>query len=133
MEREGLQTLVELKRDLPREEVFELYRKSDLFVLPSSDEPAAVSHLEAMAFSLPVISGDDNGTADYIENGVNGYIFRDQDAEDLYQKIAEIIEKTENIPKMGAKSYELVLKNHQFSLYKKTILEILDKIKKRQK
>ena len=133
VEGEGLQTLVELKRNLPREEVFELYRKSDLFVLPSSDEPAAVSHLEAMAFSLPVISGDDNGTADYIENGVNGYIFRDQDAEDLYQKIAEIIEKTENIPKMGAKSYELVLKNHQFSLYKETILEILDKIKKRQK
>ena len=124
---------MELRRNLSREEVFELYRKADLFVLPSSDEPAAVSHLEAMAFSLPVISGDDNGTADYIENGENGYIFRDQDAEDLYQKIVKIIEKPENIQKMGAKSYELVLKNHQFSLYRETILEILDKMGKRQK
>lgn len=133
VEREGLQALVELRRNLSREEVFELYRKADLFVLPSSDEPAAVSHLEAMAFSLPVISGDDNGTADYIENGENGYIFRDQDAEDLYQKIVKIIEQPENIQKMGAKSYELVLKNHQFSLYRETILEILDKMKKKQK
>ena len=129
VEKEGLRNLVELRKNLSRKEVFERYRRSDVFVLPSSDEPAAVSHLEAMAFSLPVISGDDNGTADYIENGRNGYIFRDQDAEDLYQKIEKIIEKPENVQNMGAKSYELVLKNHQFSLYKETILEIIRKMK----
>ena len=61
------------------------------------------------------------------------YIFKDRDAEDLPRKIEKIIENPENFQKMGAKSYELVLKDHQFPLYKETILEILDKIKKKQK
>lgn len=119
---------VELYRNLDRTQIFDIYRKSDLFVLPSTDEPAAVSPLEAMAFSLPVISGDDNGTATYIEEGQNGYIFKNQDKEDLYNKIELIISNKENIKNMGKKSYELVLQRHQFANYYRTICEIIERI-----
>lgn len=128
-----LEDRVKLYRDLTRAQVNEIYKKTDLFVLPSTDEPAAVSHLEAMAFSLAVISGDDNGTATYIENGRNGYIFKDQDAEDLYDKIELIIQQRQNILKMGRESYEMVCKNHQFEGYCANILRITEEIKKKQK
>lgn len=121
-----------LYRDLNRERIFELYKEADLFVLPSTDEPAAVSHLEAMAFSLPVISGEDNGTADYIINGENGFIFKNNDEQDLYEKIENIISDRKNILTMGRRSYELVVEKHQFAHYYEAICEIVEKIKKKE-
>ena len=55
-------------------------RRTTSSFLPSSDEPAAVSHLEAMSHSLPVICSDSNGTRCYIRQGENGYVFRTGDA-----------------------------------------------------
>ena len=54
-----------------------------LFVLASRDEPAAVSPLEAMAHSLPVVCSDSNGTRGYIRHGVNGFVFATDDHDDL--------------------------------------------------
>lgn len=120
-----LQDVVELKVNLKRDEIFEIYKKTDLFVLASTGEPAAVSHLEAMSFSVPVISGEDNGTACYVEDGINGYIFRDNDKEDLQKKMEEIISDRERLKEMGAESYRLVLERHQFDGYYEKVMEIL--------
>ena len=125
----GLEDLVELYVNVNRQKIFELYSASDLFVLASTAEPAAVSHLEAMSFSLPVISGEDNGTAGYIEEGCNGYICRDNDKADLKEKIEFIISDPERLEKMGAESYRLVLERHQFDGYYKQIMRILEQIK----
>lgn len=126
-----LEKTVEVFRDLSREQVFDIYKETDLFVLPSSEEPAAVSPLEAMSFSIPVISGDDNGTACYIEEGRNGYIFADKNADDLYNKIELIICKKGNLLEMGKESYKMVMEKHQFEIYYQTILEIVRKLRKR--
>ena len=125
----GLEELVELYVNVNRQKIFELYSASDLFVLASTAEPAAVSHLEAMSFSLPVISGEDNGTAGYIEEGCNGYICRDNDKADLKEKIERIVSDPERLKKMGAESYRLVLERHQFDGYYKQIMRILEQIK----
>ncbi|HJA93713.1 MAG TPA: glycosyltransferase family 4 protein [Candidatus Eisenbergiella merdipullorum] len=125
-----LQDVVELKVNLKREEIFEIYKKTDLFVLASTGEPAAVSHLEAMSFSIPVISGEDNGTACYVEDGVNGYICRDNDKKDLREKMEAVISDRERLKTMGAESYRLVLERHQFSGYYEKIMEILARIER---
>ena len=62
----GLCGRVTFKTNLSYQDVQREYQKHDLFVLPSRDEPAAVSHLEAMSHSLPVICSDSNGTQCYI-------------------------------------------------------------------
>ena len=59
------------------------YSNADLFILPSTAEFASVSQLEAMSYSLPVIVSDTNGTSCYIENGKNGYLFKDMDENNL--------------------------------------------------
>lgn len=124
-----LEAMVELKVNLTREEVFALYRQADLYVLASTAEPAAVSHLEAMSFSLPVISGEDNGTASYVEEGINGFIFKDKDKKDLKVKIENMISDREKLVRMGEESYRLVCEKYQFSAYYNKILEILGLMK----
>ena len=81
----------------------------DLFVLASRDEPAAVSHLEAMAHSLPVVCSDANGTSCYVRHGENGFIFRSGDIDDLTACIERVIKDREHLLEMGRRSYELVL------------------------
>ena len=112
-----LEELVELRENLGPEQVAELYRLSDLFVLPSSQEPASVSQLEAMSWSLPVICSDTNGTACYIEHGGNGYLFRNQDEDSLAKALRNAVSSPSHMKEMGEESYRLVMERHQFAQY----------------
>lgn len=93
-------------------EIGKIYRQHDLFVLPSWSEAAAFSILEAMRAKLPVICSDGNGTSCYIEDGVNGYVFKQRDALDLQEKINSIIKSPENISAMGESGFRFVQERH---------------------
>jgi glycosyltransferase involved in cell wall biosynthesis len=121
----GLNELVEIKVNLKFSFVRELYDAHDLFVLPSSSEPAAVSILEAMAQSLPVICSDSNGTKCYIEIERNGYVFHTDDLQDLIAKMHLIIEDRERLIEMGRQSYQLVLERHLPERYAENISRIV--------
>ena len=125
-----LQSVVTLLTNLDRNAVVKEYKRADVFVLPSTDEPAAVSHLEAMAFSIPAVSGSNNGTANYIKNGITGYIFEDNNKEDLKEKLEKIICDKDKLKKMGEAGYQHVKDNFQFKNYFERIEEIQERLRK---
>lgn len=116
--------------NLTRQEVFDLYLKNDLFVIPSTDEPASVSQLEAMSFGLPAIVSDSNGTACYTTDGDNGYRFRDMDGEDLEEKISRIVTEREVLRHMADRAYQSIVKNNSFEIYYEGIQKIVDDIRR---
>ena len=120
----GLCDKVNLKTNLSYWEVQDEYATHDLFVLPSRNEPAAVSHLEAMSHSLPVICSDSNGTQCYIRPGENGYIFKTDDLGDLVGCMDRIISDRDRLKQMGARSYELVLSEHSPARYVESMVAI---------
>ncbi len=67
---------------LPPAQLAQRLRSADLFILPSLEEGLVRTALEAMACGLPVILTPNTGTAQYVEDGVNGSIvpIRDVDA-----------------------------------------------------
>ena len=117
---------VDFKTNLSYWEVQREYAKHDLFVLPSSDEPAAVSHLEAMSHSLPVICSDTNGTQCYIRPGENGYVFRTGNVDDLEQCMERIVTDRSTLMEMGARSYDLVISNHSPAGYVDSLVAIAE-------
>lgn len=119
-----LEQYITLKRNFTMKQVYEEYRRTDIFVLPSKGEVASISHLEAMSCSLPVICSDSNGTACYIEQGVNGYIFNDAEYEDFRKYVEQLIDDRNKIISMGKASYGFVVERHKFENYKGKILEI---------
>jgi len=121
----GLEESITLLQNLSREQVFEEYRKADLFVLPSTRERASISQLEAMSCSLPVICSDTNGSACYVEPGVNGYLFRDKDLGDLKNKLNSLISEENHLIEMGKNSYKLVNEKYQFINYYNSIINIV--------
>lgn len=122
----NLQDRVTLLQNLNRRQVGEEYKKADLFVIPSTLEPASISQLEAMAYSLPVICGDKNGTACYVENGKNGWQFKDNNKESLKDAVVKIIFDTENMKSMGKKSYEFICEKYQIETYIAGIEQLLE-------
>ena len=103
--------------NINREKVFNIYKESDVYVVPSTGEPASITVIEAMSCSVPAISGTDNGTASYIDFGKTGYVFEDNDKTDLKDKLEKIICNRDNIIKMGAAGYQHVKDCFQFKNY----------------
>lgn len=69
-----LKNIIELKKNIPYSKMSEEYKKNQVFILPTTKEPASVSQLEAMSYGLAIICSNDNGTAHYIKNGDNGFL-----------------------------------------------------------
>ena len=122
----GLSRQLSFKVNLPFFEVQAQYRQHDVFVLASRKEVAAVSPLEAMAHSLPVVCSDSNGTECYIRPGVNGFVFRTDDEADLEVCLERILEDREELVRMGARSYEIVVKDHSPKRYVDALLSIVE-------
>ncbi len=116
---------VDILLNLPNKKILKMYRAFDLFVLPSYNEPAAYSHLEAMANKLPIIVSDENGTKNYINEGYNGYIFKARDHVDLANKIEIIISDKKRTIELGENSFSLVKSNYSIESTTKLLKQIL--------
>ena len=72
--RSGLKQKVEilgLLRDMR-----EFYRRIDLFVMPSRQEPFGMVTAEAMSYGIPVIIYDTSGVGEIIGNNTDGFLIR---------------------------------------------------------
>jgi len=127
-----MEDYAEIKTNLPRKDMDAEYAGADLFVIPSTGEPASVSQLEAMSFSLPVICSDKNGTACYVEDGVTGYLFRALDQAALLKKLDRMLSEKDRIPEMGAAGYRAVMEKYGFDRYYDSVMKILERIRKQQ-
>jgi glycosyltransferase involved in cell wall biosynthesis len=89
-----------------------LYQAHDLFVLPSVDEPFAISPLEAMNFGLPVIITDSNGARGCVRDGVTGFVVPSDDQDALTEKISLLLADTALLQTMGSNAHKHVLEQH---------------------
>ena len=133
VKKHGLEEKVTFLVNLNRKQVFEEYSKADVYVVPSTGEPASITVIEAMAHSIPAVSGSDNGTASYIDYGNTGYVFEDKNKEDLRDKLENIICDRNKLQAMGAAAYHHVENNFQFKSYYTPIKEILKRQKGKRK
>jgi phosphatidylinositol alpha-1,6-mannosyltransferase len=73
---------------VPEEELPDLYRLADLFVMPSSDEGFGIVYLEAAACGLRVVGGTGGGSGDAIPDDRVGVVVDPNDQTALVEAIA---------------------------------------------
>ncbi|WP_125609796.1 glycosyltransferase [Specibacter cremeus] len=94
------------------EELRNAYIKADLFVMPGTAELQSLVSLEAMSASTPVVLANAMALPHLVEDGVNGYLFRPNDSDDLAAKITTIFRLSpEDRAAMGAASHDMVARH----------------------
>jgi glycosyltransferase involved in cell wall biosynthesis len=116
---------VTIRMNIPWEDMTQIFRDHDVFVLPSYNESAAVVIVEAMVNKLPVLSSNANGTHCYVEQGKNGYSFDPQSVEDLTQKLEAVIANNNTIVQMGSQSFAIARRDHSPSRFYTDFMKVL--------
>lgn len=99
------------------------YNACDVYCAPSREEAFGIIYLEAMACGKPVIGPNHGGPKEIILNGINGYLFENENC-DLATKIIKILENDELAEKFGRKSRELVEEKYNWNMIAKRTYEI---------
>lgn len=76
------------------------YQHADLFVLPSLEDGSALVTIEALAAGLPVVVSDQAG-ADFVSDGLNGFVVPAGDAGALSERLAQLVEDPALRRRMG--------------------------------
>lgn len=65
---------IHIKEPSSRDELIQMYKDADIFVMPGHFEAYGFVYLEAFSFGLPCIAADGYAAEDLIENGVRGKV-----------------------------------------------------------
>ena len=82
-----LEDKVKVLGKLRNAELPKYFAAADIYVSPSHVDGSSVSLMEALASSLPALVTDIPANLEWVRDGVNGWIFRDGNIDDLTQKI----------------------------------------------
>jgi|AntAceMinimDraft_7_1070363.scaffolds.fasta_scaffold14844_2 glycosyltransferase involved in cell wall biosynthesis len=125
----GLESCVTYAGKKHGEEKEEAFSNADIFVHPTYEDCFPLVLLEAMQFSLPIVSSLEGGIPSIVENSTSGFLVNKKDAHALAEKL-EILIKTpelrQKMGKAGRKKYE-----HEFTFeifenkFKKILTNIL--------
>jgi len=77
------------------------FREADIYVSASHSDGTSISLLEALASGTPAIVSDIPGNREWIEPGVQGWLFPDGDAAALAQAITNAFDQRQKLPEMG--------------------------------
>ena len=117
---EGLSTRLGLEEHVlflgARNDVAEILKASDVFVLPSLWEGFPNVVLEAMASGLPVVATKTSGTPEAVADGDTGLLVEPKDAQGLAEAIRTMVSDEQQRRAMGARGKKRVME--LFSLEK---------------
>jgi glycosyltransferase involved in cell wall biosynthesis len=103
--------------------VADFYNIIDLFILPSRVDPFPLVMLESGAMKIPFIGSNVDGIKEYINDGINGLLFKNEDVADLVEKIEYLLKNKEFAFQLGVNLFRKVKDNN-------TVENILPKYEK---
>ncbi|VVA43727.1 conserved hypothetical protein [Candidatus Roizmanbacteria bacterium] len=81
---------VEFLGNLSDEELKKTYLNAKAFLFASKDEEFGIAVVEAMGYGLPVVAYRSGGLPEYIESGINGFLFDELNENSLVDKVKKL-------------------------------------------
>lgn len=108
-----------------KQKLNEIYRGADLLLFTSVFDNDSLVIIEAAQNKVPAIVLENTGSAERIEDGVTGFVAKN-DAKEFAQKIAKLMENRQEIALTGEKAIDIciswdTIREEYLSLYKQVI------------
>jgi glycosyltransferase involved in cell wall biosynthesis len=111
-------------------EKHDVFLNSDIFIFPTfyHNECFPLVTLEAMQYSIPVISSDEGGIPDIIKNDFNGIIVPSKNSEELAKKIMILIKDEKLRKELGNNGREKFLNEYTLDKFEQNLVNIISDI-----
>lgn len=122
---------VKVIKPVEHDKVMQLFSESTAVLVPSRDDPLPVTATEAFILGKPCIVSDHTGTASFITDGVDGFIFENEDEKQLKDEMLCLLNEPElaySIGKSGRKLYE---NNFTYNIFAKKLSDVLEQSMKK--
>ena len=106
LEKNHLKEKVKIFKNIENNTIEKFYLNCDLFFLPSYNEPASISILEAMSYGIPSICHKTCGTKTYIKNNYNGFVLNKFNKHNITSLIQNLIRDRKLIKELSLNSIE---------------------------
>ena len=118
-----LRDYVHFYGSLTAEEMKQAYLDAHVYVLPSAIENSPNSLCEAQILGVPVVSSYCGGTADLVQHGHTGYIYRYEEYEMMAHLVMDIFKK-ESYEELSCAEREVAMIRHDRRVNAKRLVEI---------
>ena len=101
---------VQFSGQVSQEKLPAYYHAADLYLSASHSDGSSVSLMEALASGLPVLVSDIPGNLEWIEEGAQGWLFPDGDADALAARLVQAVDLGSEIKTVGQQARALAEK-----------------------
>ncbi len=109
--------------------VFEYFKKADIFLTTSLYEGMSNSVMEAMSFSLPIVTTNAGDMEFLVKDNYNGYICPFKDSKMISDKILELVTNYKLRSQMGLNSYSMLENSFSLQNFSKNYTNLLNSFK----
>jgi glycosyltransferase involved in cell wall biosynthesis len=102
-------------------------KESDIFLTTSLFEGTSNSVMEAMSFSLPIVSTDAGDNKYLVEDNKNGFITPIKDYKEIAIGLSKLIDNYNLRIQFGKYSYEKLKKDYTGEIFKKRYIDFINK------
>jgi glycosyltransferase involved in cell wall biosynthesis len=124
--------LVTIITNVPFDQMEKYYLSHDLFILPSDNEPASVSILEAMSHGLPTVATFNFGTSQYIMFAKCGYVFNSGDPLSLEKAVERCFESEGAYRQLSANAINACTSVFSQDAYVKRLKDLINGVNRRE-
>lgn len=111
-----------------RERINEILSCADMLICPSREDPMPTVCAEAMMHGVPCLVSDVTGTADYIEDGISGFVFPSENVQSLSEKIIWCVNNCVDLHKIGENARKVYENIFSTSVFERKLLQIVGNV-----
>ncbi len=122
----ALESYIHLAGHIPNQDLVRYYQAADVYLSSSFSDGSSVSLMEALACGLPSLVSDIPGNQEWIEQGMNGWLFRTGLAESLADMIHHALAQRRNWQNMSQSARQLAEQRADWKKNFKVLLQAYD-------